>query len=1065
MRYHLVNALRPKGVRYKMLVHRDHRMSYFEDETMLAEILEVLWRPWYRRVIKWPWFAWEIEADSNEILYYFWASGELVGEEIRKKILGKHPSMEITRVKENEFALDGCAFVAASSMKLENDYPVPIKSFFNEIIDSQAAIVNSISDLKDGQKCLIQILVQPAVNYQGQFDKALKIIKSWDDEEEFKKRELFETNVFGKQTKLLADCQIRIMAGAEDKMEGRRILSEVSRSFGQFTSEALNGFKPVERWMHIKPLILFDIRHRLFPIVRRAKKRMILNIEELSGIVRLPSEKVQIARLTRLRMKAVEAPPGVQEIEKKVKSEGVGSRYIHLGVNHFRMKSNQIYMDLHNLRNHVNIVGGSGVGKTTFLVDNIMELCERKVAGMPFGFCLIDPLGGLAQEVGTNLPKELWPVVNYIQPNPAAAKHFPLNIFDVDFSATYHSVSKNIADAIGRIWPEGWGVRPEKNFLYGGIALQRYGEPSIINMERLLRDPSFCKAVAQHLERLPDFEQKEVIIEYLYKLVDLSVPKAAQMRMKSELTESTLNKLDHFALSTVLNGAMGAATCGIRWLESMNQGYINIFDLSKIENDHEKKMIGSLALTMNQQAAISRSSIDDNFLYTIFVDEYHMFIEANPKVVKEMADTTRQKNVPLVLSAQGTVTQLDAPVVDAVFRNFNTHIAFRVNHEKDAKFVADNFNDPNITDRDYQSTPENFAYVRLNLGRSTSAPFSLMANAPKYARADKAVIQQLVDMSIDRAMIREEERKRELAGMRTKKTPSEQTSSSSEAMETKLISGKERPEALQPDHMEVRSVIPDDSNAETKEKISADHPAAGEEPMIEQDQRKADDNNPNQATARDSERLAYTEEEIMELLKPFSKNEDSHDSEQGAEAEQPADDVQDTSSDDMVSKENDDVFLQDSQEVLADPQSDQICTQTSESDEDKEAAAIEEQSLAEEVSGLSEQDMSVDQAEQYAVPLQAASNNEVERGMMAAAVREEKTSSDEEEDFGLNFDAFRPKQAPKPAEVKAKPGADEEEDFGVNLNAFGSKTKTKPVEGPLNQTKGKGNNNGWTFGE
>ncbi|KZE78162.1 hypothetical protein AV654_19495 [Paenibacillus elgii] len=1046
-----------------MLVHRDHRMSYFEDETMLAEILEVLWRPWYRRVIKWPWFAWEIEADSNEILYYFWASSELVGEEIRKKILGKHPSMEITRVKEKEIALDGCGFVAASSMKLEDDYPVPIKSFFNEIIDSQAAIVNSISDLKEGQKCLIQILAQPAVNCQGQFDKALEIIKSWDAEKEFKKRELFETNVFGKQTKLLADCQIRIMAGAEDKMEGRRILSEVSRSFGQFTSEALNGLKPVERWMHIKPLILFDIRHRLFPIVRRMKKRMILNIEELSGIVRLPSEKVQIARLTRLRMKAVEAPPGVQEIEKKVKSEGVGSRYIHLGVNHFRMKTNQVYMDLHNLRNHVNIVGGSGVGKTTFLVDTIMELCERKVAGMPFGFCLIDPLGGLAQEVGTNLPKELWPVVNYIQPNPTATKHFPLNIFDVDFSATYHSVSKNIADAIGRIWPEGWGVRPEKNFLYGGIALQRYGEPSIINMERILRDASFCKAVAQHLERLPDFEQKDVIIEYLYKLVDLSVPKAAQMRMKSELTESTLNKLDHFALSTVLNGAMGAATCGIRWLESMNRGYINIIDLSKIENDHEKKMIGSLALTMNQQAAISRVSIDDNFLYPIIVDEYHMFIEANPKVVKEMADTTRQKNVPLVLAAQGTVTQLDATVVDAVFRNFNTHIAFRVNHEKDAKFVADNFNDPNITDRDYQSTPENFAYVRLNLGRSTSTPFSIMANAPKYSSANKEVIQQLVDTSIDRAMIREEERQQELAGMRSKKTPAEQASSSGEAMETKLIPGQEASEAQLPDQMEVRRVIPEDSK-EAKEGISEVHPAAGVEPVIEQRSNQDDLEDPNQGTG-DSERLSYTEEEILELLKPFSKNDDSHDSEEGAEAGEPAADAQETSSDDMVSKEIADVFLQDNPEANADPQSSQICNQTSESDQDKDAAAMKEQSFAGEVSGLSGEDISDKQAEQHAVPLQVASEKEVERGVMAAAVREEKTSSDEEEDFGLNFDAFRPKQASKPAEVKEKPGADEEEDFGVNLNAFGSKTKTKPVEGPLNQTKGKGNNNGWTFGE
>jgi len=745
--------LRWPGVRYKMLAHSDHRLMYFEDQTLMGEILEVLDRRWYRRLLRWPWFGWEIEADEHEVAYYFWAPNVNIGEEIRRKILGKHPEMEITRVIEPSGDFSDCDFVAATSMKLERDYPVPVKTFYNEIIDSQAPFVNAVSDLAEGERCLIQFLIQPARNYQKDFDKALKLVKKWDKEEEYEKIELFETNISAKQTKQLAHCAIRIMTGAKNKIDANRIRAEVTRSFGQFKSEALNSFMSREKWTHIKPILLKQVKHRLFPMIERRQKRMILNIEEMSAVVRLPSGEVNNSRLTRLRLKQIEAPSGVIKMSQAAKENGAGARYLHIGQNHFRMRKTDAYIDLNTLKQHLLILGASNTGKSVLLVNALLELCNLKLKGYKVGFFLIDPLGGLAQELASNIPEELHHLVNFVQPDPLAEIHFPFNLFDVDFATTEKSVASNIANAIGRIWPQGWGPRPEQNFILCGIALQRLGEASIINLDRLIRDQKYTISVYQRAMKHPDLVERGVT-EYLMQLIAGAFPNAsaADKRLRSELTESTKNKLIHFTMSNMLNGSMGAKTCGFRWLESMNNGYINILDLSKIQDNAEKQMMGSLALTMNYQAAISRTTVDDNMLYLIVADELPMLVESNAKVINEMADQTRQKNVPIIGAAQGIITQLDEKAADAIARNFSTHIVFRLNHTEDAEWMATHFNLPKLHGSDLKQTPSNYAYARVGLDREPSPPFSILTNPPKYKAVNVEKLKKLAQDTIDRAL-------------------------------------------------------------------------------------------------------------------------------------------------------------------------------------------------------------------------------------------------------------------------------------------------------------------------
>lgn len=758
MRFHLFRFLRWSGVRYRMLAHIDHRLMYFEDQTLMGEILEVLERRWYRRLIRWPWFGWEVEADDQEVVYYFWAPNVHIGDEIRKKILGKHPDMDITRMEHTDVDFSSCEFVAASSLRLDRDYMVPVKAFFNEIIDSQAPIVNAISDLKKGERVLLQVLVQPARNYQKDFDKALKVVKGWDIDEEREKIELFETNIHGKQNKQLGHTVIRVMAGARDKENANRIRSELARSFGQFKSEALNSFVPTEKWSHIKPLLIMQVKQRLFPIIERRRKRVILNIEELSGIVRLPSQNVNNSRLTRIVLRQIEAPPGVIKISQSARANGEGARYLKFGENAFRMRTTPVYLDLKTLSQHLSVLGAAGTGKTVFLTNFMKKLMDLKVKGYPVGFFLIDPLGGLAKDVASNIPKELLHLVNYVRPNSMDAEQFPMNVFDVDFATADHSIAKNIADAVGRIWPDGWGPRPAQNFLIGGMALQRIGEASIINLERLLRIPDYTIQVYKEIMKYPDLVELGAA-DFLGKLIIGGIPSAltTDRKHRIDLTDSTLNKLVNFTASNVLRGSMGAKSCGFRWLESMNEGKINILDLSDVQDDHEKRMIGSLALTMNYQAAQMRPSERENILYPLIVDEFPMFIEANAKVINEMADRTRQKNVPIIGASQGIVTQLDKKVADAIGRNFSTQIMFRLNHTEDANWMEEQFNDSRLTASDIKRTPSNYGYAKIGLGREPSLPFSFLSEAKNYKEYDASYVDGIIKQTMQRALAREAE--------------------------------------------------------------------------------------------------------------------------------------------------------------------------------------------------------------------------------------------------------------------------------------------------------------------
>jgi len=760
VRYHVFPLLK-SGVRYRMMTHSDHELSYFQDETLSGEIIEVLKRPWYRRLIKWPWMSWEIEANDESVVYYYWAPDENLGDEIRRKMLAEHPDMEIM-IDDDYMIQDEFKYVTGTSLKLDRSYPVEIKTFYNEVIDSQSAIVNTMTSLNVGEKAMIQILMQPALNYQRDFDKALKIINSWDLTNEAEKVELFRTNVYSKQTKLLGHCYIRLVGAASSKQRSKQIVYEMARSFGQFQSEALNGFVMKEPFLHLKPLLLSDWRKRRFPLFERRDKRMILNLEELSSVMRLPSYKVEDEKLLRLRMKHIEPPIEIINLQKKILQEGKRD-VIPIGLNVYRMKENEINLDVRNLVRHLLVMGGTGSGKSVFLENLMVDLMKLKVDGvLKCGGFLLDPHGQMSKVIISQVPDLLLDQVNYICPDSDAAEDeiFPFNIFDVDFSSSADSIAKNIANVLKRIWPDGWGVRPERNMLHAGIALQHLGQASLINVDRLLRDYAYCRWVADQIEGIEEFEVIHQTLKEYYEMMDPDNKNKIQAkRNHRELTDSTRNKLEQFTLSKLLRHSMGSETCGIRWREWMDEERLTILDLSKVNSKQEKSMFGSMALTMNFLAALTRvdkiEKGEELSLYPLIIDEMPTFIDKDEEVIADFADKTRFVKVPLVGAAQGLVSQMPYASAQAITRNFSSIISYQISNKDDSEILEQFFNHPKLKAANIRETPENYAYMALNVGRTRSRTFSALMNPPYGEEIDIEKVEYVRRRTLEEAMERE----------------------------------------------------------------------------------------------------------------------------------------------------------------------------------------------------------------------------------------------------------------------------------------------------------------------
>lgn len=319
-----------------------------------------------------------------------------------------------------------------------------------------------------------------------------------------------------------------------------------------------------------------------------------------------------------------------------------------------------ISLSVSDLSQHVYLIGKSGTGKTTLLLNLILQTVHRGL-----GVAVIDPHGDLARSVIDRVPKWRAEDVVYFDPGDL---DFPIGLNVLRTSASPHLVASGIVSALKGIWHDSWGPRLEY-ILYAAVAaLIECENVSLLGLQRMLADGEYRAWVVRQV--------KDPMVR-AYWAQEFG---AYDRRFMQDAIAPIQNKVGQLLMSPVTRNILGQVTSTIDARFMMDHGRIFVANLSKGRLGEDKSnLLGALLVSQFQLAAMARANIAeaDRRPFQLFVDEFQSFTsDAFAAILSE----ARKYRLGLVLSHQ-YLDQLRPGIRDAILGNVGSMVSFRTGHQ------------------------------------------------------------------------------------------------------------------------------------------------------------------------------------------------------------------------------------------------------------------------------------------------------------------------------------------------------------------------------------------------
>jgi hypothetical protein len=325
-----------------------------------------------------------------------------------------------------------------------------------------------------------------------------------------------------------------------------------------------------------------------------------------------------------------------------------------------------ISLSVSDLAQHLYIIGKSGTGKTTLLLNLILQVIHRGL-----GVAVIDPHGDLAQAVVDRVPRWRSEDVVYFDPGDL---DFPIGLNVLRTSANSHLVASGIVSALKGIWHESWGPRLEY-ILYAAVAaLIECDNVSLLGLQRMLSDGEYRAWVVRQV--------KDPMVRAYWAQEFGSYDR----RFMQDAIAPIQNKVGQLLMSPVTRNILGQVRSTIDARFMMDNGRIFVTNLSKGRLGEDKaNLLGALLVSQFQLAAMARASVPEaeRRPFELVVDEFQSFTsDAFAAILSE----ARKYRLGLVLSHQ-YLEQLRPGIRDSVLGNVGSIVAFRTG-QQDADRMA-----------------------------------------------------------------------------------------------------------------------------------------------------------------------------------------------------------------------------------------------------------------------------------------------------------------------------------------------------------------------------------------
>lgn len=329
---------------------------------------------------------------------------------------------------------------------------------------------------------------------------------------------------------------------------------------------------------------------------------------------------------------------------------------------------------------HANIWGRSGKGKSRFMQSLFLQHFRKQ-----HGVGILEPHHDLSFDTLKSIVAS-----GYFQKDEAfhnliyldfGNKHFiPFNVLKEGANDPY-TVSDNVLQAMGRVWPEVNQYPRFKEYLLCSLLVLIANQLPVTYLRDVLTNPEFRRVC---LKKVDDPVVLQVFSEYeaLSKRGDLS-------KEQLEVTEAVRLRMFQLTIWPVLRYTLGQPDNWLNFRDIMDRGQAVIINLGNVDQKEAQKLLGAFILVQLEQAAMSRKDVlpSKRRPFTVLVDEWPSFA-AQDETIATILSQARKFNLRLYLAGQ-SMSQVSTDRLSGALENCGLTVVFGVGSES-AKIQAEN---------------------------------------------------------------------------------------------------------------------------------------------------------------------------------------------------------------------------------------------------------------------------------------------------------------------------------------------------------------------------------------
>ena len=641
-----------------------------------------------------PAFSIEVVAHKEDIAFYLSVPAAM-RDLVEKTIHAAYPEADIAPTQEpNIWTKNGK--VAVARLKLHQGDRYQIKTYKELANDGLLALTSALSKMGNDEGAIVQFLIQPTGDKFRR--QSIKMIDNKRDKQREGEQNVSEADgkeiqaMEQKVDKMLFKVTIRICVNSTSKQAAESHLRNIVASFAQFDTP-YSSFEGAHVWS--KNRFMVDFLYR-YPPFFGGKSLITFNSEELASIIHFPSKAVETHHIRFLYAKNAPAP-------REIPESG-----LFLGKSVYRGDIRNIYMALPDRRRHMYIVGKTGVGKSEFLKEMILQDIE---AG--YGVCAIDPHGEFVEDILQLMPAKRAEDVIYFNPSDLT-RPLGMNMMEADTEEQRHFVVSSVIGLMYKLYdPHRTGIigpRFEHSIRNAMLTIMTRKGATFIELVRALTDEKF---VAELLPYIDDPMVKRYWTDQMAQTSDFH---------KSEVLDYIVSKFGRFVTNKTMRNIIGQPVSAFNFRKAMDEKKIVLCNLSKgILGEEDAKFLGLILVPKVLTAAMSRQDIpmserEDFFLY---VDEFQNYATEDFATILSEA---RKYRLNLVVANQ-YIAQIEDDVRNAVFGNVGTIISYRVG-VNDAQYLQHEFA-PVFNETDLTNIEKYHVYVKTIVNNEPVSPFSM----------------------------------------------------------------------------------------------------------------------------------------------------------------------------------------------------------------------------------------------------------------------------------------------------------------------------------------------------